>query len=62
MWELHGVLQLTMGWEGIHLFQFDIRAVQYGSFELLGSLQAQCRMTPQGLLVPIQTTRLPYFD
>jgi hypothetical protein len=34
MRELHGVLQLTMGWEGIHLFQFDIRAVQYGSFEL----------------------------
>ena len=32
--ELHGVLQLAMGWDGIHLFQFDIRAVQYGSFEL----------------------------
>jgi hypothetical protein len=32
--ELHGVLQLAMGWGGIHLFQFDIRAVQYGSFEL----------------------------
>ena len=35
MRELHGVLQLAMGWDGIHLFQFDIRAVQYGSFELL---------------------------
>ena len=23
-----------MGWEGIHLFLFDIHAVQYGSFEL----------------------------
>ena len=32
--ELHGVLQVAMGWEGIHLFLFDIHAVQYGSFEL----------------------------
>jgi hypothetical protein len=23
-----------MGWDGIHLFQFDIRAVDYGSWEL----------------------------
>ncbi len=32
--ELHGVLQVAMGWDGIHLFQFDIRAVDYGSWEL----------------------------
>ncbi|OSP53602.1 plasmid pRiA4b ORF-3 family protein [Pseudoruegeria sp. SK021] len=32
--ELHGILQVAMGWEGIHLFQFDIRAVEYGSWEL----------------------------
>ena len=32
--ELHGVLQVAMGWEGIHLFSFDIHAVGYGSFEL----------------------------
>jgi len=32
--ELHGVLQTAMGWEGIHLFAFEIGAVQYGSFEL----------------------------
>lgn len=32
--ELHGILQVTMGWEGIHLFLFDVYAVQYGSFEL----------------------------
>lgn len=32
--ELHGVLQVVMGWEGIHLYSFDIYAVQYGSFEL----------------------------
>ena len=31
--ELHGILQVTMGWDGIHLFAFDIHAVQYGSFE-----------------------------
>lgn len=32
--ELHGLLQVAMGWEGIHLFLFDVRAVHYGSFEL----------------------------
>lgn len=32
--ELHGIIQVAMGWEGIHLFAFDIHAVQYGSFEL----------------------------
>jgi len=24
--ELHGVLQVAMGWEGIHLYQFSLRA------------------------------------
>jgi hypothetical protein len=28
--ELHGVLQVAMGWEGIHLYRFWIRAVHYG--------------------------------
>ena len=32
--ELHGILQVAMGWEGIHLFQFRLRAVRYGSPEL----------------------------
>ena len=32
--ELHGVIQVAMGWEGIHLFQFHLRAVRYGSPEL----------------------------
>ena len=32
--ELHGILQVSMGWEGIHLYYFDIHAVHYGSVEL----------------------------
>jgi hypothetical protein len=32
--ELHGILQVAVGWDGIHLFQFDIRTVDYGSWEL----------------------------
>jgi hypothetical protein len=32
--ELHGALQVAIGWDGIHLFQLDIRAVDYGSWEL----------------------------
>ena len=32
--ELHGVFQVAMGWEGIHLYQFRLRAARYGSLEL----------------------------
>ena len=35
--ELHGVLQVAMGWEAIHLYQFLLRAVRYGSSELSAS-------------------------
>ena len=27
--ELHGVSQLAMGWEGVHLFEFTIRGSRY---------------------------------
>jgi len=32
--ELHGVIQVAMGWQSLHLYQFFIRAVHYGSFDL----------------------------
>jgi hypothetical protein len=32
--ELHGVIQVAMGWEGIHLYQFCLRTAHYGSSEL----------------------------
>ena len=32
--ELHGVIQVAMGWEGIHLYDFQLRAARYGSFEV----------------------------
>ena len=35
--ELHGVIQVAMGWEGIHLFQFCLRLCHYGSWELSAS-------------------------
>jgi len=35
--ELRGVIQVAMGWEGIHLFQFRLRAVRYGSWEVSAS-------------------------
>jgi len=38
--ELHGVFQVAMGWEGIHLYRFGIRAVHYGSFALCVSLDS----------------------
>ena len=42
--ELHGVIQVAMGWEGIHLYQFRLRAARYGSFELSASgLRSLCK-------------------
>jgi Plasmid pRiA4b ORF-3-like protein len=35
--ELHGAFQVTMGWEGIHLYQFRLRAARYRSWELSAS-------------------------
>jgi hypothetical protein len=35
--ELHGVIQVAMGWEGIHLYQFCLHAARYGSGELSAS-------------------------
>ena len=32
--ELHGVIQAAIGWEGRHLYRFQIRAVAYGSSDL----------------------------
>ncbi len=32
--ELHGVIQVAMGWEGIHLYDFHLRAARYGSWEV----------------------------
>ncbi len=32
--ELHGILQVAMGWEGLHLSAFEIDAVQYGACAL----------------------------
>ncbi len=32
--QLHGIIQTSMGWEGMHLYVFQIRAVRYGSPDL----------------------------
>lgn len=40
--ELHGILQVAMGWDGIHLFQFQLRAAHYGSSEL-SAFSQRCR-------------------
>ena len=34
--ELHGVLQVAMGWEAIHLLQFSVRGVVYAGPSLHG--------------------------
>src|SRR4051794_21877903 len=40
--ELHGVIQVAMGWESLHLYCFHIRAVQYGSFDLCVQSRLWC--------------------
>ncbi len=49
--ELHGILQASMGWEGIHLYYFDIHAVHYGSKtpgSSISSSLASSRLMPAG--------------
>jgi hypothetical protein len=35
--ELHGVIQVATGWEGIHHYDFHLRAERYGSWEMAAS-------------------------
>jgi hypothetical protein len=35
--ELHGVIKVVMDWEGIHLYDFHLRAARYGSWEVAAS-------------------------
>lgn len=35
--ELHGVIRVAIGWDGIHLYVFRLRAARYGSPELSAS-------------------------
>ena len=35
--QLHGIIQVAMGWEGIHLYQFCLRSRRYGSWEASAS-------------------------
>ena len=35
--ELHGVIQVVMGWDWVHLYSFHLRAERYGSWELAAS-------------------------
>jgi hypothetical protein len=35
--ELHGAIQVAMGWEGHHLYQFCLRSKRYGSWEVSAS-------------------------
>ncbi len=35
--ELHGMIQVAMGWEVIHLYQFYLRSRRYGSWEVSAS-------------------------
>ena len=32
--ELHGILQVSMGWESFRLYYLNSHAIRYGSFEL----------------------------
>ena len=35
--EFHGVLQVAIGWDSIHLYQFVVHTVRYGSWETAAS-------------------------
>ena len=46
--ELHGMVQVAMGWTGIHLFEFTIRGVRYtGPVGDRGSRADEARTTDE---------------
>ena len=46
--ELHGALQVAMGWEGIHLFEFNVRGVVHS---------LPCLPGPSGVGIPLSEFR-----
>ena len=49
--ELHGVIQVAMRWEGIHLYQFCLRSRRYGSWEVSASSPDVTRKHPPSTAV-----------
>ncbi len=69
--ELHGVIQVAIGWEGIHLYDFQLRAAHYGSWEVaaaspnvtLAALRSLCdpaKDIPHCRRFPFAATRRGY--
>ncbi len=50
--ELHGMIQVAMGWEGIHLYQVCLRSRRYGSWEVSAS-------SPDVALAALKLRRAP---
>ena len=57
--ELHGVLQVAMGWEGIHLYQFSLRA---RSLRLIGAVGVFADVTLAALRLRKGTRFLYEYD
>src|SRR5207244_9263433 len=39
--QLHHILQCVMGWEGYHLYRFDIRGMEYGDPSMLEEMEGE---------------------
>ena len=39
--QLHRILQRVMGWEGYHLYQFDVRGMAYGDPSMLEEMEGE---------------------
>ena len=49
--ELHGVIQVAMGWEGQHLYHFCLRSKRYGSWKVSASTPGLGQVRPVSLWV-----------
>ena len=57
---LHGALQVAMGWEGIHLFEFNIRGVVHAGPCLPGPAGVDTPMSKSGAHLMLRTgSRVP---
>ena len=63
--QFHQILQCVMGWEGYHLYRFDVRGMEYGDPRMLEEMEGEDarRVTLETLVQGAKDTFLyPDFD
>ena len=62
--QLHQILQCVMGWEGYHLYRFDISGMEYGDPRMLEEMEGEDarKVTLEGLVQGAKAKFLYEYD